>query len=45
MISGVKSTLFPYNDALRSIQKGFEFVEGGGDGGTLRGVIQIGKEG
>jgi 2-desacetyl-2-hydroxyethyl bacteriochlorophyllide A dehydrogenase len=29
---------------LDEIQKGFEFIEGGGDGGTLRGVIQIGQE-
>jgi len=30
---------FPLDD----IQKGFEFIESGGDGGTLRGVIQIGE--
>jgi 2-desacetyl-2-hydroxyethyl bacteriochlorophyllide A dehydrogenase len=29
---------FPLDD----IQKSFEFIEGGGDGGTLRGVIDIG---
>ena len=28
---------FPLDD----IQKSFEFIDGGGDGGTLRGVIQI----
>jgi threonine 3-dehydrogenase len=30
---------FPLDD----IQKGFEFIDSGGDGGTLRGVIQIGE--
>lgn len=30
---------------LEDIQSGFEFIEGGGDGATLRGVIQIGEEG
>ena len=32
---------FPLDD----IQKGFEFIEGGGDGGTLRGVVRIGEKG
>ncbi len=36
--------LITHHFPLDDIQKGFEFVEGGGDGGTLRGVIQIGKE-
>ncbi|MBI3127095.1 MAG: alcohol dehydrogenase catalytic domain-containing protein [Candidatus Tectomicrobia bacterium] len=28
---------------LRDIQRGFEFIEKGGDGGTLRAVIEVGK--
>ncbi len=29
---------------LDEIQRGFEFIEGGGDGGTLRAVVEVGED-